>query len=188
MTFANAMDVCDLVHICYHSKLRAHTQKHSRELCLFLFSMLQHRSFSKEWLLHAWEYHFVCIFCSCWCWFYSLSVLFHSLVRSLSLLYSFDVMLFVFPIVTLTVLVAVVVASMFIHFVLYSVFISKHTPKVEWKANDAERNPQPKHWLTGWMDGSSKHHIIILYSSHDIKHIQCIVSLLGIVVCRMHKA
>lgn len=87
MTFANAMDVCDLVHICYHSKLRAHTQKHSRELCLFLFPMLQHRSFSKEWLLHAWEYHFVCIFCSCWCWFYSLSVLFHSLVRSLSLYY-----------------------------------------------------------------------------------------------------
>lgn len=26
-----------------------------------------------EWLLHAWEYHFVWIFCSCCCWFYSAS-------------------------------------------------------------------------------------------------------------------
>lgn len=63
MTFANAMVVCDLVHICHHSKLRAATAT-----CLQICANVS-RMQSIEWLLHAWEYHFVCIFCSCRCWF-----------------------------------------------------------------------------------------------------------------------
>lgn len=117
-----------------------------------LHSTQKRRAYYIEWLLHAWEYHFVCIFCSC-CWFCQ-----HFFSIYLMVYMSFFFRSTPSAAVLLSAAAAASVLLLVHSRMKCSIFIY-NTAKVE----------NAYHPETGAVN--------IIHSSHDIKHIQRILIL-----------